>query len=122
MDCLFCKIVNGEIPCYKIYEDENVLAFLDIHPDTNGHTLVVPKKHFKDINDINEENILNVFSAIKKIKDKLNVLNMDGFTLVQNNGMAQDIKHFHIHLKPYYKDKQELLDIEEVYSILKKDE
>ncbi|MCD6476702.1 MAG: HIT domain-containing protein, partial [Candidatus Aenigmarchaeota archaeon] len=54
MDCIFCKIIKGEIPCYKIYEDDNVISFLDINPVTKGHLLVIPKKHitrFKDLND-----------------------------------------------------------------------
>ncbi len=118
MDCIFCKIINGEIPCYKIYEDDFVLAFLDIHPSVNGHTLVVPKKHIKDIDDM-DDTIFQIFSSIKKIKKVLSVLNMDGLTLIQNNGMAQDIKHFHIHLKPYYKEKQELLDVKTVYDKIK---
>lgn len=119
MDCIFCKIISGEIPCYKVYEDDKVLSFLDINPDVNGHTLVVPKKHIKDIEDIDSETVSNLLQAIKIIKKKLEVLNIDGLTLVQNNGIAQDVKHFHIHLKPVYKDKQELLDVKTIYEQLK---
>ena len=57
MNCVFCQIIKGDIPSYKIYEDENVIAFLDIHPDTNGHTLIVPKKHYQDIFDIEKNNL-----------------------------------------------------------------
>ena len=55
MDCIFCKIIKGEIPSYKIFEDDLVLAFLDIHPDTNGHILIIPKKHYVDIMDLDAE-------------------------------------------------------------------
>ena len=67
-NCLFCKIVRGEIPSYKIYEDENVLAFLDITNDPEGHTLVVPKKHFNNIFDIDEENDFIIDIIIEVIK------------------------------------------------------
>ena len=57
MDCLFCKIIKGDIPCYKIYENEFVFAFLDINPDSNGHTLIIPKEHFTDIDDIDSNTL-----------------------------------------------------------------
>ena len=63
MDCIFCKIISGEIPSYKIYEDDNVLAFLDITQGTKGHTLIIPKKHIKNVYDLDEETIFNVFKA-----------------------------------------------------------
>ncbi len=120
MDCLFCKIINGDIPSYKIYEDEYVYAFLDINPDSNGHTLVIPKIHTLDLDSIELDTLNNMFKAIKKIKINLeNKLNCDGITLIQNNGEVQEVKHFHIHLKPYYNNKQELKDVSEMYEILK---
>ena len=106
MDCLFCKIINGDIPSYKVYENEYVFAFLDINPDTDGHTLIIPKKHYKDIEDIDETTLLEIFKAAKTIKKLLEEkLNCDGITLMQNNGDVQEVKHFHLHLKPYYKNK-----------------
>ena len=68
MDCLFCKIINGDIPCFKIYENEDVLVFLDINPDTDGHTLIIPKKHFTDLDDIDLRTLANINKASKEIK------------------------------------------------------
>lgn len=121
MNCIFCKIINGEIPCYKLYEDDFVLCFLDINPESNGHTLIIPKNHYKDLNDIDEEVLNHIMKISKKIKKLLeDKLNIDGLTLVQNNGDIQEVKHYHLHLKPYYKNKQEKINIEEIYNILTK--
>ena len=118
-NCIFCKIINGDIPCYKIYEDDIVLAFLDINPETNGHTLVIPKEHFLDIYDINEETLQHIFKCAKKISTTLTEkLNCDGFTFIQNNGEIQEVKHFHLHIRPYYTEKQEKIDIETIYKKL----
>lgn len=118
MDCIFCKIINGDIPSYKIYEDELVIAFLDINPITPGHTLIVPKKHYRDIEDIEDDILMHIINVSKKIKLKMEEkLNIDGITLIQNNGDIQDVKHFHLHLKPYYKENIEL-DIKKVYELL----
>lgn len=119
MNCIFCKIINNEIPSYKIYEDELVLAFLDVNPDSNGHTLIVPKEHYQDIDDINEEILNHIMKVTKKIKGLLyEKLNCDGLTLIQNNGEVQEVKHFHLHLKPYYKESKEM-SIDEIYNLLK---
>ena len=118
-DCLFCKIVSGDIPSYKIYEDKIVIAFLDINPDSNGHTLIIPKKHYLDMDDIPLDTLNHIFKVAKELKVKLDSkLNTDGLTFVQNNGAIQEVKHFHLHLKPYYKDN-ELKNVEEIYNILK---
>ena len=107
MECIFCKIVNGEIPCLKIYETDKVLAFLDINPDSDGHTLVIPKKHYKDMDDIDNETLIEIEEAARRIKKILeDKLNIDGLSLLQNNGSVQEVKHYHLHLKPYYKDKK----------------
>ena len=106
MDCIFCKIVNGEIPSYKVYEDNIVFAFLDIDPKSNGHTLIIPKKHFTDLSDIDSDTLNHIFEVAKELKIKLEKkLNCDGITLLQNNGIVQEVKHFHLHLIPQYKDK-----------------
>lgn len=118
-DCLFCKIASGDIPSYKIYEDEIVIAFLDINPDSNGHTLIIPKKHCLDMNDIPLDTLTHIFKIAKELKVKIeSKLNADGLTFVQNNGDIQEVKHFHLHLKPYYK-ANELKSVEEIYNILK---
>lgn len=116
---IFTKIINGEIPAYKVYENEHVLAFLDIHPDSNGHTLVIPKKYVKDIDDMDNETLMHIFDAAKEIKKIMEEkLKIDGLTFVQNNGEIQEVKHYHLHLKPFYKQKQEKLSLEEVHKIL----
>ena len=119
MDCLFCKIINKEIPSYKIYEDEIVYAFLDINPDSVGHTLIVPKKHYLDLNDIDINTLKHIMNIAKLLKKRIEEkLNCDGLTLIQNNGEIQEIKHFHLHLKPFYINKKDKT-LEEVYELLK---
>lgn len=106
-DCIFCKIIDGDIPSMKVYEDDICLAYLDINPDSDGHTLIIPKKHYKDIDDIEDDVLLHIYKTSRKImkllKDKLKC---DGFSLLQNNGDVQEVKHYHLHIKPYYKDKK----------------
>ena len=102
-DCIFCKIVRGEIPCYKIYEDENVLAFLDIENDVYGHTLVVPKKHCTNILDAEDETLAQVMKAVQKIaKHFVDDCGFDGVHTFNNNGevAGQSVMHLHFHIKP----------------------
>ena len=109
MDCLFCKIAKGEIESLKIYEDDIVLAFLDINPDSDGHTLIIPKKHYTDIDDIDLNTLNHINKISKKVKKLLEEkLECEGMSLLQNNGLVQEIKHYHLHLKPYYKDKKDI--------------
>ena len=120
MNCLFCKIIHGEIPSFTIYEDEFVKVFLDAYPDSNGHTLIIPKKHITDITDMDEDTARHIFTTAKMLKKVLeDKLKIDGLTLVENNGYGQEIKHFHLHLKPLYRQKQELKEVEEIYNTLK---
>ena len=115
MDCIFCKIINGDIPSYKIYEDEVVLAFLDVNPYNPGHTLIVPKKHTLDINSIDDETLMHILKVSKKISKLLtDKLKCEGFTLIQNNGFVQEVKHFHLHVIPKYKNNLEM-NITDVY-------
>ena len=128
MDCLFCKIINGDIPSKTIYEDELVKVFLDINPSTNGDMLVVPKKHYENIMDIDDKLIPHIHKVTKELfvllKDKLAI---DGLTLVQNNGHGQDIKHYHLHVTPRYtndnikntSNKDILVDLDDVYTQIK---
>ena len=105
MDCIFCKIINGEIPSYTVYEDEVVKAFLDISPISNGHTLIIPKKHFVNIYDADLETLKHVEMVSQKIgimlKEKLGAI---GITRMQNNEYGQDVKHYHMHLIPRYEN------------------
>ena len=71
MNCIFCKIINGQIPSYKIYEDDIVYAFLDINPDSAGHTLIIPKKHFQDLSDIDDITLNHIMKISKILKNKL---------------------------------------------------
>lgn len=102
MDCLFCKIVNGEIPCAKVYEDDKILAFNDINPVAPYHILIVPKQHFDSIADVDDKNmeiVAHIHSAINKIAiDK--GFSDDGFRIINNcreNG-GQEVKHLHYHV------------------------
>ena len=106
MDCIFCKIVSGEIPSYKIYEDENVLAFLDITQGTKGHTLIIPKKHVKNIYELDEETIINVFKVVPMIAKALKKsFSPIGLNIINNNDKPlQSVFHFHIHLIPRYEN------------------
>src|SRR5574344_113758 len=108
MDCLFCKIVENEIPSKKVYEDDLVVAFLDIKPNSPGHTVLIPKKHFVCLDDIDDNTLNYIMKVSRKLKKRLEKkLNCDGITIVQNNGDVQDIKHYHIHLIPHYKTKKD---------------
>jgi len=102
-DCLFCKMVAGQIPVTKIYEDETVLAFLDIGPISDGHTLVIPKQHFEKLHDCPAELLSRVFSRIGEIAGAVAAaMNSDGYNLLCNNGRAagQLIEHLHFHIIP----------------------
>lgn len=105
MDCLFCKIISGEISIYKVYEDENVLAFLDIEPLTKGHTVVVPKQHVENLLDLDDKGVANLFSAVKKIAQNLeDKLGIDGMNIGINMGKVagQAMNHLHVHILPRY--------------------
>ena len=106
-DCIFCKIIAGEIPSNTIYEDDIFKVILDASPASKGHALILPKEHYADIYDIDEEIAGKVMKTAKKLATKMTVaLNCDGFNLLQNNGetAGQTMFHFHMHLIPRYKD------------------
>ncbi len=105
MDCLFCKIVKGEIPSEKIYEDEFAFAFLDINPLADGHTVIVPKIHAENIIDLPENQIGPLFLGVKKVTEAINsALKPHGFTIGINHGKVsgQVIDHLHIHVIPRF--------------------
>lgn len=102
MECIFCKIIQGEVPCTIVYEDENVVAFEDIYPSATNHIIVIPKIHIEDLNGIDDKNIdyiKNIFSAITKIVKKLNI-DESGYRIVNNCGAHafQSVKHLHFHI------------------------
>lgn len=117
MDCIFCKIVNNEIPSYKIYEDENVLAFLDITQGTKGHTLVIPKKHVKDIYELDEDTATQIFRVVPKIAKALKkAFNPIGLNIVNNNEKPlQAVFHYHLHLIPRYEDDHVVISTDNNY-------
>ena len=117
---IFCKIANGDINSYTIYEDDIVKCFLDVNPMSNGHLLIVPKKHYLDLADIDIDVLTHIMTIAKQMKKRLeDRLHIDGLTLIQNSGEVEEVKHFHLHLKPFYKIKQDIKPIDEIYDILK---
>ena len=102
-DCIFCKIVKGEIPSFKVYEDEQVLAFADINPVSPGHTLIIPKNHSANLMEISEEDLTAVHRASKKVIVGIEAaLKPSGVACVQLNGRGvnQVVMHYHLHLIP----------------------
>jgi histidine triad (HIT) family protein len=109
-DCIFCKLANGVFPTNFIYEDEDFKVILDANPATKGHSLILPKKHFKNLLDADEEILKKALPLAKKLSNKLiEVLKCDGVNVLQNNNEAagQAVFHLHIHLIPRYKDEKE---------------
>ncbi len=104
-DCIFCKIVNGDIPAAKVYEDEHVFAFLDISQVTKGHTLVIPKEHHKNLYELPAEAAEKVFSAVPKIANSIkDAYEPIGLNLLNNNEepAGQSVFHYHVHIIPRY--------------------
>ena len=100
-DCLFCKMVAGQIPVTKVYEDDIVLAFLDIGPISDGHTLVIPKRHYEQLHDCPAELLGQIASRLGKIAGAVSsAMNSDGYNVLCNNGRAagQVINHLHFHI------------------------
>ena len=108
MACIFCDILDGKRGAHIVYEDEEHIAFLDKYPIDDGHTLVIPKKHYERITDMNSDDVGKIFSLVPKIaKAVLSGAGADAFSLAQNNGKAakQIIPHVHIHIIPRYNNK-----------------
>lgn len=105
MSTIFRKIIDGEIPCFKIYEDDHTLAFLDINPRSKGHTLVIPKVDGATVFDIDEETTQQLFIAVKRTMERLqDVLKPAGFNVGINHGDVggQEVPHLHVHIFPRY--------------------
>jgi len=102
-ECIFCRIIEGEVPSNKVYEDENTIAFLDVNPTSKGHTLVVPKKHVENIHEASDmrymwDSMVKVSNAVKEAFDP------EGLNISQNNGeiAGQEVMHMHFHVTPRY--------------------
>ncbi len=124
-DCIFCKIIKGEIPSYTIYEDDKMKAFLDVNPVSNGHVLLIPKTHYKNFLDTPDELIKDMYHIIKTkiyplLEEKLKIT---GLSICQ---IGKDVNHYHIHLIPQYENeefdfkynKENIKDVEEIYNKL----
>lgn len=128
--CVFCKIIAGEIPSYKVYEDDKCIAILDISEASVGHTLIMPKAHFANILDIEEDLLKHLISVTKKLaKEYETKLNCNGFNILNNckEVAGQTVDHFHIHLIPRYDSndhvelsfkEHEVTDLDEVFKKL----
>jgi histidine triad (HIT) family protein len=104
-NCIFCKIIKGDIPSVKIFEDETILAFLDISQSTKGHTLVIPKQHIENIFELDEETATHIFKHVPKLSNAISqAFNANGLNLINNNKEAagQTVFHYHVHLIPRY--------------------
>ena len=103
MDCIFCKIIAGEIPCFKLFESDDTLAFMDINPANEGHALVVPKEHYTDVHTVSAAAISSTVITAKMIAAAIQkTLSPEGINLLQCNGpaAAQSVLHFHMHVLP----------------------
>ncbi|MCM0598615.1 HIT family protein [Periweissella fabalis] len=111
-DCIFCKIVNGDIPSYKVYEDDDVLGFLDITQVTPGHTLLIPKKHVTNIFEYDTDLATKVFTKLPELARAIKAINSDikGLNIINNNGQIayQSVFHSHIHLIPRYSSDDDM--------------
>lgn len=123
--CVFCKIVSGDIPSKKVYEDDDVLAILDISQATVGHTLVMPKKHYENILEIPSNEYQKVMLKVKEIADKLNTkLHPKGINVLNNCGevAGQTVMHYHVHILPRYNDTEIKLEFTDHSSIVNLDD
>ena len=118
MDCLFCKIIKGEVPSYKLYEDDEVIVIMDAYPNVDGHTLIIPKKHYDTFMDIPDDLVLHINNIAKKYtKIIMEKLNAKELSVMVNYGNSQKIKHYHMHLLPNNGLKAEK-DVKEIHEVL----
>ena len=111
-NCIFCKLANGVIPTNSIYEDDDFKVILDASPATRGHSLIIPKEHYKDMYEIDEDTAAKAMRLAKKLTVLMtDKLNCDGFNILQNNRevAGQTVFHFHMHLIPRYKEGASIL-------------
>jgi histidine triad (HIT) family protein len=126
-DCVFCKIVGGEIPAFKVYEDANFLAFLDVNPRMKGHTLIIPKHHASTLLELPDNQVRGIFLVVKKVAASVTkALGAPAFTIGSNNGetAGQAVPHLHIHIIPRYNTDKHKAGFEAAFPVndsLKKD-
>lgn len=120
MNDVFCKIINKELPCNMVYENDNLMCIMDANPDSPGHALIIPKKHYETILDLDE----NIWCDIKKTADMImkrqeeRLPGITGIRVVVNYGAPQVVKHFHMHLIPTYINEPNITE-EQICEILK---
>ncbi len=113
--CIFCRISNKEIPAEIIYEDANIMAFLDINPRFKGHALVIPRMHFEKLDELSDEMITHLFMVVKRVaKTLVKELGAKGYNIISNNGKVagQVVPHVHIHIIPRYEERHPGIGIE----------
>jgi len=119
-DCIFCRIVDGEIPAVRVYEDGEHLAFLDTNPRSEGHVLAIPKEHITTLDELGDEQIANLFIVVKRIAKALKQkMGAKGYNIVSNNGeiAGQVVPHIHIHIVPRYEDKSSSAGFESAFPV-----
>lgn len=120
MNCLFCKIANKDINSMQLYEDDFIIAFMDINPQCEGHTLIIPKEHFEDYTEVSADIMNHILKKAEVLGNALTKkLKSKGYRLIINYGDEQEIKHFHLHILPNLKNK-DVKDVKEVFEKLTK--
>ena len=119
-ECIFCKIIKGEIPSKTVFEDDIVKVIMDANPNADGHMLILPKKHFEDFTEMDNETLGHIHEVAKKMKELVyNKLdNIEGIVLINNYGKFQIVKHYHLHILPNGLNSSKGLSIDEVYNKL----
>ncbi|MEX2054491.1 MAG: HIT family protein [Candidatus Colwellbacteria bacterium] len=105
--CAFCQIVEGSIPSYDIYQDDNTMAFLEINPSAPGHAMVIPKKHIEDFMDLDSQTMVEVMKSVQKVSKMIEkALGADNFTIGVNSGkiVGRHVEHVHVHIIPRFVD------------------
>lgn len=121
MECLFCKIVNGEVPSLKLYEDDLVMVIMDAYPNVDGHTLIIPKKHYDTFMDLPSDLLIHINEISKKYTEHImKKLKAKELSICVNYGNAQKIKHYHMHLLPNFGLRSER-NVNDVYKDLMND-
>ncbi len=119
MECLFCKIVKGEIPSYKLYEDDKIIVIMDAYPNVDGHTLIIPKEHYDTLMDLPDDLVCHINKIAKKyISHIMEKLNAKELSICVNYGNSQKIKHYHMHLLPNH-GLRATKDPKDIYEVLK---
>lgn len=122
LDCIFCKIINGDIPSKVLYEDEWVKVIMDVNPTVDGHALIIPKKHYTDYLELDNDIITHIGNVAKKMGPSImEKLEAKALSLLINYGDDQQVKHFHMHLLPNFGtvDSKATKTSEEIFNILK---